>query len=65
MLAVAATDPRHGRYLTVAAYFRGKGVSMRDVEENMSRSSFKLPVLDALENFSYSLRPIQEQLILC
>ena len=38
MLAVAATDPRHGRYLTVAAYFRGKGVSMRDVEENMSKS---------------------------
>ncbi|GAA6004473.1 hypothetical protein JCM10207_000742 [Rhodosporidiobolus poonsookiae] len=31
---MAASDPRHGRYLTVAAYFRGK-VSMREVEENM------------------------------
>ncbi|KAI9608259.1 hypothetical protein KEM48_003393 [Puccinia striiformis f. sp. tritici PST-130] len=29
-----ASDPRHGRYLTVAAYFRGK-VSMKEVEENM------------------------------
>ena len=32
---MAASDPRHGRYLTVAAYFRGKSVSMKDVEENM------------------------------
>jgi tubulin beta len=31
---MAASDPRHGRYLTVAAYFRGK-LSMREVEENM------------------------------
>ncbi|GAA95314.1 hypothetical protein E5Q_01971 [Mixia osmundae IAM 14324] len=31
---MAASDPRRGRYLTVAAYFRGK-VSMKDVEENM------------------------------
>lgn len=31
---MAASDPRHGRYLTVAAYFRGKSVSMKDVEEN-------------------------------
>ena len=31
---MAASDPRHGRYLTVAAYFRGK-VSMKEVEENM------------------------------
>jgi tubulin beta len=31
---MAASDPRHGRYLTVAAYFRGK-VSMREVEESM------------------------------
>merc|ERR1712072_1502611 len=32
---MAASDPRHGRYLTVAAYFRGRSVSMKDVEENM------------------------------
>lgn len=31
---MAATDPRLGRYLTVAAYFRGK-VSMREVEDQM------------------------------
>ncbi|WAR63570.1 hypothetical protein PtB15_17B170 [Puccinia triticina] len=31
---MAASDPRHGRYLTVAAYFRGK-VLMKEVEENM------------------------------
>lgn len=32
---MAAADPRHGRYLTVAAYFRGK-VSMKEVEEQMA-----------------------------
>ncbi|GAA5858247.1 hypothetical protein JCM8547_004618, partial [Rhodosporidiobolus lusitaniae] len=31
---MAAADPRMGRYLTVAAYFRGK-VSMREVEDQM------------------------------
>jgi tubulin beta len=31
---MAACDPRQGRYLTVAAMFRGK-VSMREVEEQM------------------------------
>ncbi|CEQ38622.1 SPOSA6832_00079, partial [Sporobolomyces salmonicolor] len=31
---MAASDPRNGRYLTVAAYFRGK-VSMREVDDNM------------------------------
>lgn len=31
---MAASDPRHGRYLTVAAIFRGK-MSMKEVEENM------------------------------
>ncbi|CEQ38841.1 SPOSA6832_00291, partial [Sporobolomyces salmonicolor] len=31
---MAASDPRHGRYLTVAAYFRGK-VSLREVDESM------------------------------
>jgi tubulin beta len=31
---MAACDPRHGRYLTVAAFFRGR-VPMRDVEEQM------------------------------
>lgn len=29
---MAASDPRHGRYLTVAAYFRGK-VSMKEVDD--------------------------------
>ncbi|CAF1428704.1 unnamed protein product [Didymodactylos carnosus] len=32
---MAACDPRHGRYLTVAAIFRGK-VSMRELEEQMT-----------------------------
>jgi tubulin beta len=31
---MAACDPRHGRYLTVAAIFRGK-VSMKEVDEQM------------------------------
>jgi tubulin beta len=31
---MAASDPRQGRYLTVAAIFRGK-VSMKEVEEQM------------------------------
>lgn len=31
---MAAADPRHGKYLTVAAYFRGK-CSMKEIEENM------------------------------
>ncbi|KAH8920534.1 tubulin-domain-containing protein [Atractiella rhizophila] len=31
---MAACDPKHGRYLTVAAYFRGK-VSMKEVEDQM------------------------------
>ena len=31
---MAACDPRHGRYLTVAAIFRGK-MSMKEVEEQM------------------------------
>ena len=31
---MAACDPRHGRYLTVAAIFRGK-VSMKDVDEQI------------------------------
>ncbi|KJE92574.1 tubulin beta-4 chain [Capsaspora owczarzaki ATCC 30864] len=31
---MAACDPRHGRYLTVAAMFRGK-VSMKDVDDQM------------------------------
>jgi len=31
---MAASDPRHGRYLTVAAYFRGR-MSMKEVDEQM------------------------------
>ena len=34
MFDAAACDPRHGRYLTFAAVFRGK-VSMKEVEEQM------------------------------
>merc|ERR1740128_319099 len=32
---MAACDPRHGRYLTVAAVFRGR-LSMKEVDEQMS-----------------------------
>lgn len=32
---MAASDPRNGRYLTCAAYFRGKDISSRAVEEAM------------------------------
>ncbi|KAI0220865.1 Tubulin beta chain (Beta tubulin) [Massospora cicadina] len=31
---MAASDPRHGRYLTVAAFFRGR-LSMKEVEQQM------------------------------
>lgn len=31
---MAASDPRHGRYLTVAAMFRGR-CSMKEVDDNM------------------------------
>jgi len=31
---MAACDPRHGRYLTVAAMFRGR-MSMKEVDEQM------------------------------
>ena len=31
---MAAADPRHGRYLTVAAIFRGR-MSMKEVDEQM------------------------------
>lgn len=37
---MAAADPRHGRYLTVAAYFRGK-VSMKEVEDQMQSTQAK------------------------
>ncbi|KAJ7645482.1 beta-tubulin 1 tubb1 [Mycena polygramma] len=33
---MTAADPRHGRFLTVAAIFRGK-ISMKDVEEEMQK----------------------------
>ncbi|BGP16943.1 Tubulin beta-1 chain [Rhodosporidiobolus nylandii] len=32
---MAATDPRNGKYLTAASYFRGQNVSSRAVEEAM------------------------------
>jgi len=37
---MAACDPRHGRYLTVAAIFRGK-MSMREVDDQMSSVQVK------------------------
>jgi len=37
---MAAADPRNGKYLTVAAYFRGK-VSMREIDEAMSSAQTK------------------------
>jgi tubulin beta len=37
---MAASDPRHGRYLTVAAMFRGK-VSMKEVDEQMMNVQHK------------------------
>jgi len=37
---MTACDPRHGRYLTAAAVFRGK-ISMKDVEEQMSHIQSK------------------------
>ncbi|KAI5474397.1 hypothetical protein MNV49_003381 [Pseudohyphozyma bogoriensis] len=39
---MAASDPRHGRYLTVAAYYRGK-VSLKEVEESMMAVQTKNP----------------------
>lgn len=39
---MSAADPRNGRYLTVAALFRGK-VSMREVEEEMRKVQGKNP----------------------
>jgi tubulin beta len=45
---MAASDPRQGRYLTVAAIFRGK-VSMKEVEEQMRSVQTK--------NSSYCMRP--------
>ena len=46
---MAACDPRHGRYLTVAAMFRGK-MSMKEVDEQMlnvqNKNRFALLYLD-------------------
>jgi tubulin beta len=36
---MAACDPRHGRYLTVAAIFRGK-MAMREVDDQMMYKSY-------------------------
>lgn len=36
---MAACDPRHGKYLTVAAIFRGR-MSMKEVDEQMLNSKF-------------------------
>jgi tubulin beta len=51
---MAASDPRQGRYLTVAAIFRGK-VSMKEVEEQMrsvqtKNSSYCTPTLQEFSN---------------
>jgi len=32
---MCASDPRHGRYLTASAIFRGRGVSTKEVDEQM------------------------------
>ncbi|KAK4538253.1 hypothetical protein CDCA_CDCA16G4278 [Cyanidium caldarium] len=37
----AACDPRQGRYLTAAAYFRGATISTKDVDEQMSQVQSK------------------------
>lgn len=51
---MAACDPRHGRYLTVAAMFRGK-MSMKEVDEQMlnvqNKNRFALLYLDRLGKF--------------
>jgi len=47
---MAASDPRQGRYLTVAAIFRGK-VSMKEVEEQMRSVQTK--------NSSYCILPTE------
>jgi tubulin beta len=38
---MAACDPRHGRYLTVAAIFRGR-MSMKEVDEQMPPRGLKM-----------------------
>lgn len=38
---MAACDPRHGRYLTVAAIFRGYRLSMKEIEDHMLRVQTK------------------------
>ena len=44
---MAACDPRHGRYLTVAAVFRGR-MSMKEVDEQMlnvqNKNRFNVPL---------------------
>jgi len=37
---MSASDPRHGKYLTAAALFRGR-VAMKDVEDQMSQVTSK------------------------
>jgi len=53
---MAASDPRQGRYLTVAAIFRGK-VSMKEVEEQMRSVQTK--------NSSYCISSIFVTLLIC
>jgi tubulin beta len=43
---MAACNPMHGRYLTVAAIFRGK-MSMKEVEDNMLQYQTKMSRLVA------------------
>ena len=55
---MAACDPRHGRYLTVAAMFRGK-MSMKEVDEQMlnvqNKNRFVLLYLDRRGKFGATL----------
>lgn len=62
---MAASDPRHGRYLTVAAYFRGKSVSMKDVEENSKSHLAQFGGRQTLSSHLLSaLCPIEKLLLL-
>lgn len=53
---MAACDPRHGRYLTVAAVFRGK-MSMKEVDEqmlNVQNKNRSASLISICNNFYFS-----------
>merc|ERR1712050_80234 len=53
---MAACDPRHGRYLTVATMFRGR-MSMKEVDEQMLTFKTKT-VLTSSSGFQTTSRPL-------